>query len=252
VGAVTPDREKFKGTWRYIVNKDVTAHTGFLYFHDDLEGQLTTPRSDNYKPDAGVTLKKLFGRQYSSLDVTYKLDLQEHRGTPVNEQHFIDTNYRDRFGFLDTDTNLGWTSEKITGGGPSRQQDLTYNTTLSSRHTVDKFILKPSVYLGGWTTRDELAYVTTQIYEYSAGLGVDVPACKITSDFKVGENQLKKTAGGNTAKFFGSGNIYYRPTALAKLQGMLYVKLYVNNFSYTDASRNYRETSVSTGLNMQF
>ena len=126
---------------------------------------------------------------------------------------------------------------------------------LSSRHTFEKLILKPSLYLGGWTASDELADTRDKIYEYSLGLGLDVPDWKLTSDFRMGMNKLEKEAAGtdDSLKTFANMSIYYRPDFLATLnQGMLFLRASINDFNYTTGTRDFRETSITSGLNIQF
>ena len=251
VGAATPDREKFKGGWRYKLSRDLTARTGFLWFHDDLEKQLAGGRTDNYKPDVGLTVKRLLGRQYASLDLGCALDQSAKHGRVDRDDHIVNANYRDRFGFLDSDSNLGYTTRRTAISSPSRTRNFTYNTALSSRHTLESVILKPSVRLGGWATRDELATTTQQQFEYSGGLGVDVPDWKVTSDIRVGENRLQRSDANDTAKLFASANVYYRPARLEKMQGMLFLRAFMNQFRFSTSGQDFRETSVSAGLNVQ-
>ena len=253
-GSATPDREKAKGKWRYKYTKDLTINSAMLWYHDNLDGQkgYTT---DHYKPEIGVTIKRPFKRQYAVADLSYKLD-HTYSQTVNTLDQFLNTSYRDRFGPFDSDTNFGIIFYDTKHS--RRSKEFTYNTTLSSRHTLGKVVLKPNVYLGGWTANEELAasQATDQIYEYSAGLGVDIPAIKITSNFKVGENRLEKQVGTDNAKTFANLNIFWRPEMLTKLQGMLYAKAAVNDFRYdpsaTGGSQNFRETSVTSGISMQF
>lgn len=253
-GSATPDREKVKSKWRYKYSKNVTMNFGFLWFHDNLDGQKAAGRTDQYKPEAGITVKRLFSRQYAVADLSYKVDIAS--GARKTTDHMINLNYRDRFGPFDSDTNFGII--RYDTSGSRRALEYTYNTSLSSRHTFGAVVLKPNVYLGGWTANDELASprTTDQIYEYSAGLGVDVPSVKITSNVKVGENRLDKQTGTDNVKTFASFNIFWRPDFLAKAQGMLYAKASVNDFRYDPnsaaGSQNFRESSVTTGMNVQF
>ncbi len=93
------------------------------------------------------------------------------------------------------------------------------------------------------------------MYEYSAGLGIDVPSLKITSSFKGGQNWLVKEKGTDAKKVYGNGSVYYRPDFLAKLQATLFVRGQINDYSYSpenDGSRDFREDSVTVGLNMQY
>ncbi len=253
-GSATPDREKVKSKWRYKYAKDLTMNFGFLWFHDNIDGQKTAGRTDRYKPEAGITIKRLFSRQYAVADLSYKLDIAT--GVTKSTDHFVNLNYRDRFGLFDSDTNFGIIRYDITGS--RRSFEYTYNTALSSRHSLGAVVLKPSLYLGGWTANEELAapQATDQIYEYSAGLGVDIPSVKITSNLKVGENRLVKQVGTDTAKTFANLNIFWRPDFLTRAQGMLYAKASVNDFRYDpnsgSGSQNFRECSVTGGINLQF
>lgn len=252
LGSATPDREKAKAKWRYKYSKNVSINTGFLWFRDNLEDHKAFT-THNYKPQAGITVKKLFNRKYSVVAMSYKLDRKYGDDTSTTD-HITNFNYRDRFGIFDSDTNLGYTIYS-TKTGIRDSREYTYNTIVSSRHTLDKFILKPSLYLGGWTSSDELADTKDMIYEYSLGLGLDIPDMKITSDFKVGWNRLEKDAIGSddSLKTFASMSVYYRPAFLAKLnQGMLFLRANLNDFTYTTESKNFRETSITTGLNIQF
>lgn len=249
VGSVTPDREKAKAKWRYKHTKNVSANFGFLWFRDDLDGQKTQGRTDYYKPEIGLTLKRLLGRPYSVTDIAYKLDIASNNHSE-NYNHIVTMNYQDQlFGFLDTDTNLGYTLYDNKISAIERNNEFTYNTSLSSRHTLGMVVLKPSMYLGGWTQRSELVVSSDQIYEYSAGIGIDIPDWKITSNLKAGQNRLDKSTGQETDKTFASLNINYRPAFLKKLnQGMLFLRAKLNDFSYTVADNNYRETSITAGL----
>ncbi len=253
LGAATPDREKFKAKWRYKYSKTVTLNTGFLWYRNNLEGQRADGRTDYYKPEAGVTVRRLFGRQYSSADITYKLNLADRNSSTTKVDHVVNLNYKDRFGQLDSDTNLGLTSYETKDLTASRRNEYTFNQSLGSRHTVGMFILKPGLFLGGTSIREELVDEEDKIYEYSLGLGLDVPTMKITSQFKVGQNKLDKATGDDTNKGFANLSVYWRPDFLAKLnEGMFFLRAHWNDFNFTTAARDFRETSVTVGLNIQF
>lgn len=254
IGSATPDREKFKAKWRYKFNRDLTITSAMLWYHDNLDGQRAYG-TDHYKPEIALSLKKPFKRQYAVADLSYKLDRTYSPAVHALD-HYITMGYRDRFGFLDNDTSFGIIVYDQSGTTKRKDVEFTYNTSLSSRHTVGRFVLKPTVYLGGWTRNDEVAELRDQIVEYSAGLGVDVPTMKITSNVRMGENRLFKEAGTDTAKTFATMNIFWRPDLLAKAQGMLYAKAGINDFRYDPnvlgGSQNFRETSVTAGISIQF
>ena len=252
LGSATPDREKAKAKWRYRYSKTLSINTGFLWFRNNLEHQRAFT-TNNYKPEAGITVKRLFDRQYSTTSISYKFD-RKYGGTTSASNHITNFGYRDKFGIFDSETNLGYTLYN-TKNSVIDSKEYIYNTTLSSRHTLEKCILKPSLYLGGWTASDELADTKDVIYEYSLGLGVDIPDRKITSDVRVGMNKFEKEAAGtdDSLKTFVVMSLYYRPDFLAKLnQGLLFLRASINDFNYTTETRDFRETSITSGINIQF
>lgn len=253
-GSATPDREKFKAKWRYKYSKDLTITTGYLWYHDDLN-EKKAYRTDHYKPEVTFGFKRLFGRQYSSADISYKIDRTDSSAQHTTDE-FVNLNYRDRFGEFDSDTNLGYTFYDTSRGTTRQEKEFTYNTSLSTRHTAGKFVLKPSMLLGGWSRNDELNDQTDRIYEYSVGLGVDVPVWQVTSNFKIGENRLSKDAGPNSGKTFANLNIYWRPKSLASMQGMFFLRLFINDYRHDapvgGSSQDFRENSLMAGLNIQF
>jgi len=249
LGSATPDREKAKATWRYKFTRTLSFNFGFLWYRDNLDGDLDF-RTDHYRPEIGVTIKRPFKRRYAVAYVTYKFDRSYGGGTSTKD-HYLNFGYRDRFGAIDSDTNLGVT---LYDTDASRDSDeFIYNTTLSTRYTVGKFVLKPSLRFGGWTLEDDLANDRDQIWEYSLGLGVDIPALKITSHLRVGINRLEKESGDDLGKTLASMNIYYRPDFLSMFDyGQIYVRAHMNDFSYSTDSRDFRENSITTGLIVRF
>lgn len=264
LGSASPDREKIKGKWRYKWTKNTDLNLGMLWFRDDLDGRKTY-RSDSFTPDASISIRNILGRTTASIDFGYRFD--RRYGGSVTEggssqaDHIATLNYRDRFwDMVESDANFGY-SLYSTEPDQNDRNEYTYNLSLNSRHTLndDTYVLKPTLYLGGSTFRDDLAYASDQIYEYSMGLGFEAPKLKVTCDAKIGQNRLEKgvpgtgTKGDNSTKTFGSFNLNYRPPFLAKLNtGMLYLRAYVNDFRYSTIDNNFRETSITMGINMEF
>ena len=251
LGSATPDREKVKTKWRYKLSKNVTMNTGILTYWDDLNHQKDY-RTYHYKPEFGFTLRRLLGREYSTADISYKFD-RANGGGYQSSDSYTNLNYRDRIGFLDTDSNLGWNSYSDSPG-VKKSNEFTYNTAISSRHTLGAVVLKPSLYLGGWSSRNELEATSDKIYEEAVGLGLDIPKAKITSNIKVGKNRLmKKEVNTSSTKDFANMNIFYRPPFLAKLnQGIIFLKAFVNDFNAENMNNSYRETSITTGMTLEF
>lgn len=249
MGSATADREKFKGRWRYKYSRTLTMKLGFLWYRNNLEGDKAY-RTDHYKPEIGLTVRRLFKRRYAVADVTYKFD-RASGDERSSSDHYVTIGYRDRFGMFDSDTNLGVTFYDTRDARDDRE--FTYNTTLSTRYTAGSWILKPSLMAGGWTLDDELEDTNDQIWEYALGLGIDVPRAKVTASVKFGQNLLQKESGTDSRKAFARLNIFYRPQFLSRLNyGMLYLRAFVNDFDYSDNDRCFRETSVTLGISTQF
>lgn len=249
LGSATADREKAKGTWRYKYTRTLILNFGMLWYRDNLDGDLAY-RTDHYRPELGVTRKNIFQRRYAVADLTYKYD-RASGGEITTKDHYVNLGYRDRFGIFDSDTNLGGT---VYSTDPSRDSDeYIYNTTLSFRHTTGMFVLKPSLRLGGWDLADDLADTHDRIWEYSLGLGLDVPEWKVTSHWRVGQNKLDKDDGVDNTKSIAGANIYYRPGFLAMFDyGQLYLRALVNDFSYSEGNRDFRENSVTAGIIIRY
>ncbi len=248
-GSATADREKFKASWRYKYSKRLTVNSAFLWYRDNLDGQLAV-RTQHYKPEISVTLQQMFNRRYAIGSLGYKLD-RSHSPAASTQNHYINASYRDRFGMLDSTTNLGITfyETKTT----RENEEIVANTSLSTRITRGDFIWKPAVYLGTWRSDDELTDQTDYIYEYSVALGCDIPKKKITSELKVGQHKLLKDGADDAERLHASLNIYYRPQLFASLKNTtLYLRGLVNDYEYSTSSRDFRENRVIAGFTVRF
>lgn len=204
LGSAAQDREKFKARWKYKYNKNITFNTAFMWFMNNLND--ADERTHNYKPEFGVNVKRLFNRRYSDLDLVFKFDRRTGSGTRAFD-HFTTLNYRDRFGFLDLDQSLGFTSFN-TNKDRREAYEYNYHTSLSSRHNFKGIVFKPSVNAGTYFIDDTIFNTTDKIVEYSAGLGLDIPKHKITSNWKFGQNMLNSGQGDNSNKMFTNISIY--------------------------------------------
>lgn len=257
VGSATPDREKAKGKWRYKPSKDVTTNLGLLWFHDNLDGQKAQGTTYHYKPETGVTLKKLMDRRYAVLDLSYKFDYASRESESVKADNIINANYRDKYGFIDSDLNFGYIAYNSWESTRARADEYTYNATISSRHSFDSVVVSPSLYLGSWSSSDELADTTDRIYETAGGVGLDFPNINVTSNVRGGWNKLLKEGGDDSTRLFFNATAYWRAPILAKIlptdQGMLFARFLVNDFAFTTVpSRDYRENSGVVGCNFTF
>lgn len=254
LGSAAPDRRKAKARWRYKASKRVTVTSGLLWYRNNLDGAKAAGTTRNWKPEISAAIKKPFAsRPYSFADVSYKFDRKYGAGSS-GADHYMNLNYRDRFGALDSDTNLGYTLYK-TKTAVRDAKELNFNTSLNSRHEVKSLVLKPAVNIGTWYSRDELSDTTDKLYEYSLGLGLEAPEAKLTADLRAGENRLIKSAAGtdDSKKFFAALGAYWRPKLLAKLNdSTLFLRAGFNEYGFSTAARNFREKSLTVGLNASF
>ena len=254
LGSATPDRRKLKAKWRYKHSKRVTFNSGLLWYRNNLDNNVAAGTTYNWKPELGVSVKKPFAsRAYSNADLSYKFD-RKFGGGSSGADHYLNASYRDRLGALDSDTNLGYTLYR-TKTAVRDASEINFNTSLSSRHEVKSVVLKPAVNLGTWYSKDELADETDKLYEYSLGLGLDAPGADFTSDLRAGANTLKKSAAGadDSSRFFASLSAYWRPKLLANLnESTLFLRAGFNDYAFTTASRDFREKSLTIGLNTAF
>ncbi|GEM_PF-549374 len=253
VGSATSDREKAKGRWRYKFNKKNTLTTGFLWYRNNLDNTEAVT-NNHYRPEMSLLTRGIFGRKYASTDISYKLDITKQSGIGTTRaDHIVNLNYRDRFGILDSDSNIGFTSYDYKIAPQQKNVEYTYNTSLSARFHHDSFILKPNLNLGVWTSREELTDLSDKLYEYSLGTGIEFPAIKVTSDLKIGQNKLEKEGGEDSLKGFARLNIYYRPEFLSGFRySMIFLRANINDYNYDVDDNDFRETSISSGLNIQF
>lgn len=254
LGSASPDRRKVKARWRYKYTKRVTFTSGLLWYRNNLDGDKTAGTTYNWKPELSAAIKKPFsGRPYSFADLSYKFD-RKYGGGSSGADHYLNANYRDRFGGLDSDTNLGYTLYR-TKTAVRDAKEVNFNTSLNSRHQVKAVVLKPSVNLGTWYSKDELSDETDKLYEYSLGLGFEAPDTNLTGDLRCGANMLRKSAAGtdDSDKFFAALNTYWRPKLLAKLNdSTVFLRAGFNDYSFSTTNRNFREKSVTIGLNTSF
>lgn len=253
VGSATPDREKAKIRWRYKYNKRNTITSGFLWYRNNLNGTMAV-RNDHYKPEISLLTRRVFGRRYASTNISYKLDITRQNSDSTSRiDHVLNLNYRDRFGIFDSDSNVGFISYNYKSDPKQKNLEYTYNTSLSARFHNDKYMLKPSLNLGGWVSREELSSVTDRIYEYSLGTGLDIPSMKITANIKIGQNRLEKENDSDSLKGFFRWSVYCRPDFLSKMRyGMIFLKGNINDYNYDINNNDFRETSIAAGINIQF
>jgi len=248
-GSATPDREKFKATWRYKATKKITTHFGFLWYRNNLDGQLAASKNV-YRPSAGITYKRAFGRRHNVLDLTYKFDKTNTTNDVTN--HILDFSMSDRFGKVYNTTNLSYYKYK-TDGAVQDSHEFRANTQFSGRIKKDGYVLKPSLRLGTWSNKNELSNSLDKYYEASLGLGIDIHKYKLSTKIKVGQNKANRDLSDDSKKLFASLNVYYRPKRFFSLKRtMIYARAFYNDFTYTTNTKDFRENSIVVGIKIRF
>lgn len=247
LGSASQDRQKASAKWKYRYNKNITFTSGFMWYQNSLEN--VASRNNNYKPEIGVNIKRLFNRKYSEADLSFKFD-QRTGKKPTEFDHYTTLSYRDRFGFVDMDNNFGFAQYR-TSGNARNTYDYNYSTSLSSRHKIKGIVLKPSINAGSNFVEDELLNKIDKIIEYSVGMGVDIPKHKITSNIKFGQNMLASPQGDSSMKLFSNVSFYYKPSFLGYFNNStIFLRAGINDYNFDTRSRNFGEKYVSMGLNI--
>lgn len=250
-GSATADRRKFKAAWRYKPVKRLVLNSSFLWFRNNLDGRLSGT-TKNFKPELSATwLRPFVKRSFSAVDASYRFD-RRYGTSQSSGDHYFSAGYRDRVGPVDSNTTLGYTRYR-TKVAVRDSDEVLANTSLNSRVETGDVAFRPSLNAGFWYSRDELAFTTDKLYEYSAGIGFDAPLKRLTSDFRAGESALKKETGDSSTKTFASAAIYWKPPVGEKFgTHTLFARALLNGYVFSTESRNFRETSVTCGLSTEF
>ncbi len=245
LGSSIKDRERASARWRYKYTPNTTFDSRFTWYRNSLNN--TSNSTNNYKPEVGVNIKRIFDRKYSNLNINIKLD-QKNSSANNSSDYFTDLGYRDRFIGLDVDAGAGFTSYNVD---KNTRETLDYSGRLSvsTRKSFDKVILKPSLNASSNYIDDHINNTTDKIFEYSLSLGVDLPDSKLSSNFKFGQNVLKASAGDDADSLFLNAGIYYRPDVFFGIKDCtLFARAMMNDFAFQTDTRNFNEKSFSMGI----
>jgi hypothetical protein len=247
LGSAIKDRERASAKWRYKYTSNTTFDTRFTWYRNSLND--ISNSTNNYKPEVGINIKKIFDRRYSNLNFNVKLD-QKNSSVNNTSNYFVDLGYRDRFIGLDVDAGTGFTSYNIDKN-TTDTLDYSGRISVSTRKSFDKFILKPSLNASSNYIDDNINNTTDKIFEYSIGLGVDLPDSKLTSNFRFGQNILKASAGDDAESLFVNAGVYYQPSSFFGITDCtIFTRIMMNDFSFQTDTRNFNEKSVSVGISI--
>ncbi|MDD5022438.1 MAG: hypothetical protein PHR82_09980, partial [Endomicrobiaceae bacterium] len=247
LGSAISDRERASARWKYKWTSDTTFDTRFTWYRNSLND--TSNSTNNYKPEVGINIKKIFDRRYSNLNFNVKLD-QKNSSVNNTSDYFVNLGYRDRFIGLDVDAGTGFTSYNVDKN-TTDTLDYSGRISVSTRKSFDKFILKPSVNASSNYIDDNINNTTDKIFEYSVGLGVDLPDSKLTSNFKFGQNILKASAGDDAESLFVNAGVYYQPSSFFGIKDCtIFTRVMMNDFAFQTDTRNFNEKSISMGISI--
>jgi len=252
VGSAYPDREKVKLTGQYRFNESIQAYTNVLWFRDDLDNRKALGRTDVWRPEAGLVWQGLFHRPRASARLSCRREIADREEEDLEDNTYIKLNYKDHFGFLETDSNLGVNFRK-QADETEDNEEFIYNTTLRSRLSAAGAEFEPQLTLGGWTWKDELSTAEDQARRCAFGLGIDLPFWQVTGSMAVGINDLDIHDADDSTRLFGNVNISWRMNSLAAAkEAMLYVKGTYNDFEYTSAAEDFREEQIIAGIQFKY
>ena len=243
LGSATPDRERARGVWTRDYSRETSVRYSFLWFRNNLDGSLEET-SHSYRPDIRITQRRLFGRRYASGDITCRLDYRT--GPSRDTGTYVDTGYRDRFGWLDSETRLG---VAFFGGDIRDSAEYVVNTSLGSRKSLKGLILRPNLRIGTRIHDDSSTGTLDIIREASLGSGVDVPGLGLSCSVQGGVYSFKKDNGSDSSRAFISAHSFYRPRFG---DYTVFLRYSLNDFRSSDSGRDYRENLLSAGISIQY
>jgi hypothetical protein len=252
LGSATADRVKYKGSLLYRYSERINYNFDYIYFYDNLDG---TKSSTTYyhKPGLGVSIRHIFNRRYASTSFKYNLNKKESDDMLVKDNRYT-VNYRDRFKLLDMRISMSYSDQESELGDDLKKEDeLTSNISLSTRKTINKYILRPTLRFGYFNNDNETEDISNSSFEKSFELGLDIPESRINSSIRFGEKEDNREEE-DIRKLFANFSFYYRPLFLEKYnQGRIYLRLKYNDLSYSENSdKDIRENSISSGITINF
>lgn len=249
LGSASGDREKAKLRWRYRQDKQRTWNSSLLWYHDNLDGT-KAGTTMHWKPEVGQSIRRPFQRKNATLRWSTQFD--HASGLTTGDDLRLNLGYTDQFGRWDIEKNIGFT--RYQSGSTRDANEWTLNVTTGTRLSRGAVVYKPEFRLGTWRSDDELTNLTDRTYEYSAGLGMDLPDHNIGATVRLGQNRLLRDgAGDDSNKLFATAAVFYRPQGKwAALIGQLFLRAQFNNYRFSTAANNFRESSLTGGMNFQY
>ncbi|MEM4368094.1 MAG: hypothetical protein QXO21_03670 [Candidatus Anstonellales archaeon] len=249
VGSSIRDREKIKFFWKLNKGKNFSIFFNCLHYRNNLDGARET--TNNFKPEIGCSLVKLFKRQYSSIDLKIQMDRQSSVNIEAMS-NAVTINYRDRFpGSIDNETALS-ISNYETRANIRNSAEYNVTTSFKKRYSMKTYSLRPLLEFSLWTRNDKINSTTDNRVGYGTGIEVDIPSYKIKSNVKINQNSFTPQVGDTITNTTLNIHLNYRLITKIFNYGLVFVKFISNNYKSSNVTNSFREYTVSTGLNLEF
>ena len=223
-----------------------------LWFHNRLSGSPKTVRTDSYQPEFTVSFNAPFKRDNATLDLRLGLDRRMSADTNVADRN-IGINYRDIIGATDLDLSLehAWFDTRPYDSG-NKNNEFNATLTLGTRIQKGDALWRPNITIGSRRNRNVLEAYSDRMWEYSLGIGYDVPNQGFTSNLRIGQkyNTNGKAGVDSSQRWFASLDMEAKPRYLAWISpnAKHYLRIGINDYKFDSAGNNYRETSIVTGI----
>lgn len=254
LGAAIVDRERMKLRWTGALNPDLSVSAGLAWSHDNLPGSARTYQTTLYQPELLFTFISPFKREAASLDLGVRLD-RRFDPTTSTADRTATVNYRDTFGKIDADLSFDYQfSDTAPYDSGYKNRYTSFNISLASSINKTGYTLKPSLNVGYTRNRDFISHYNDRTFEASVGMGYQRASDNLSINFRVGKNQNLKESTPDTGRWFGSLRVDAQPKYLKALNpnATQFLEVNINTYKFDDAGNNYRETSVATGVHLEF
>lgn len=253
LGSANNDLEKVKASLLYRHSNRIDYNFAHTFFHDNLDNQKEAT-TYNYKPEIGVSFKRIFNRRYARTNLKYNFNLEKSDAKRV-EDNIIALNYRDRLQAVNLNFNVNYGEEEAEiGSDINKENNINYNLSLGTRKRMQGYILRPTLKFGYFNSEDENENTNDSNFEKSLGLRLDIPQKRFYSNLEFGERDSQRDSGEDNNKLFANLSFYYTPQLFDKYnQGRIYLRYRYNDLSYSDSEENdLRENSITAGVNLSF
>lgn len=254
LGSSISDRERMKVRMSQRVTPDMNMNIGLTWMRNQLPGSSQTYRTDLYQPELNFTFIEPFNRPDASLDVGLRLDRRFGGGTSTADR-VATAAYRDIFGKVDADIGLEYQfNDTASTDYALRSKNLAMNVTLATSIVRENYTLKPVLTAAYTRNTDVIDHYNDRLMELSIGLGYLRPKENFSVTGKIGQNKNIKESSSDHSRWFGHLRIEGQPGYLRAMSptAKQFLEVRINTYRFDNAGNNYRETSIVSGVHLEF